>query len=64
MLQVVTFVTFCCLFCLWSGGQLLRHYKDGRTICIICWEIEKGEYIIYIGNASDNIWEEIGITII
>ena len=28
------------------------------------WEIEKGEYIIYIGNASDNIWEEIGITII
>ena len=28
------------------------------------WEIEKGEYIIYIGNASDNIWEEISITII
>ena len=28
------------------------------------WEIEKGGYVIYIGNASDNIWEEISITII
>ena len=28
------------------------------------WEIERGGYIIYIGNASDNIWEEISITII
>ena len=28
------------------------------------WEIEKGGYVIYIGNSSDNIWEEISITII
>ena len=28
------------------------------------WEIKKGGYVIYIGNASDNIWEEISITII
>tara|TARA_B110000444_G_scaffold162652_1_gene151994 strand:- start:1134 stop:3335 length:2202 start_codon:yes stop_codon:yes gene_type:complete len=28
------------------------------------WNIEKGEYIIYVGNASDNISKEIPITII
>ena len=28
------------------------------------WEIEKGDYIIYVGNASNNIYDEILITII
>jgi beta-glucosidase len=28
------------------------------------WSIEKGEYIIYVGNASDNISKELKITII
>ena len=28
------------------------------------WSIEKGEYVIYVGNASDNISKELKITII
>ena len=28
------------------------------------WEIERGDYVLYIGNSSNNIWSEIIITII
>jgi beta-glucosidase len=31
---------------------------------IASWEIEKGNYIIYVGNGSRNISKEIEITII
>ena len=30
----------------------------------VSWEIEKGDYIIYVGNGSRNISEEINVTII
>ena len=28
------------------------------------WNIEKGEYVVYVGNASDNISKKIKITVI
>tara|TARA_R110002049_G_scaffold308910_2_gene514847 strand:- start:25400 stop:25864 length:465 start_codon:yes stop_codon:yes gene_type:complete len=37
----------------------LKYYDES----ISDWNLEKGEYIIYVGNASDNIAQELKITI-
>jgi beta-glucosidase len=42
------------------GVNKLAFYDEKKSE----WNIEKGEYIIYVGNASDNISKELKITII
>ena len=42
------------------GVNKLAYYNEKKSD----WDIEKGEYIVYVGNASDNISKELKITII
>ena len=42
------------------GVSKLAFYDEKKSV----WDIEKGEYIVYVGNASDNISKELKITII
>ena len=42
------------------GVSKLAFYDEKKSD----WNIEKGEYIVYVGNASDNISKELKITII
>ncbi len=42
------------------GVNKLAFYDEKKSD----WDIEKGEYIVYVGNASDNIYKELKITII